>query len=225
MHDAIIDFETYRWETELFKEMLAKKLEEVKAPGNYKKSDSIQKFLDDEKPRVEAAFREKAATNPLTGRLLAASIAVEKADPGETLDDRWEFFFFLAKTGEEEAGLIEQVDKTLAGSRAGRIVSFCGRDFDIPFYVGRSIINNVGLKFAMPSYKFDKMHADMQDALPKGKLDYWLAATGSDRKEGSGADIDGWVKEENWDAIQRYCLDIRGAAALWERIRRVVRFK
>ncbi len=225
MRDAIIDFETYRWETDVFDEMLAKKLEKIKAPGNYTKPDSIKKFLEAERPRVEATFRDKAALNPLTGRLLVASIAVEKADPGETLDDRWEFYFLLAKTDEEEAGLIEKVDSILAESRTGRIVTFYGRDFDIPFYIGRAIINNVGLKFSMPSYKFDKMHADMQDALPKGKLDFWLSATGGDRKEGSGADIDIWVKEENWDAIERYCQDIRGTAVLWERIRRVVRFK
>ena len=225
MRDAIIDFETYRWEKEVFNEILAKKLEEVKAPGNYKKPEAIQKYLDEEKPRVEAAFREKAALDPLTGRLLAASIAVERAEPGDTIDDRWDFYFILAKTEDEEATLIGEVDKKLSESRAGRIVSFYGRDFDIPFYVGRAIINNVPLKFAMPSYKYDKMHADMQDALPKGRLDYWLCATGFQRKEGSGADIDGWVKEENWDAIQKYCLDIKGAAALWERIRRVVRFK
>lgn len=222
---VILDFETYRWEGELFKELLKEAVDDVRAPGNYKKQESIDKYLEEERPRIAQAFQEKAALDPLTGRLLAASIAVEKFEPtgSDTLDDRWDFHFFLARDDHAEFKLIHDVDAVLAETKPKKLVTFSGRDFDIPFYTGRALINDIPLQFQMPSYKYDRIHFDMRDALPKGPLDHWFRAALGEKKEGSGKMVDGWVKEGNWDALERYCQDIRLAAALWERLRDVVR--
>lgn len=228
---VILDFETYRWEGELFEQMLKDTVDAVEAPGNYKKEESIKKYLDEERPKVADAFRQKAALSPLTGRLLVASLAIEKFDPEaqeaaiadpDNLDSRWDFKFFLAKTDDEEKELIRQVDDLLDDQKPKLLVTFSGRDFDIPFFIGRALINNMALRWPMPSYKYDRRHFDMRDAIPKGPLDHWLRAVLGEPKAGSGADVDGWVKEENWDALFNYCQDIRSAAALWERIRNVV---
>jgi len=231
MRDVILDFETYRWGGDLFEDLLKDTVAGVTAPGNYKKKESIEKYLKEERIVVAENFREKAATNPLTGRLLAASLAVERYAPDreassvgiEELDGRWEFHYLLAKTDEEEVDLIKKVDMILAEIKPRKVVTFSGRDFDIPFYIGRAIINDQPLRFTLPSYKYDRMHFDLRDALPKGPLEHWLRAATGEGKNGSGAMVDGWVKTENWAALEEYCQDIRQVAVLWERVRNVIR--
>ena len=230
MSDVILDFETYRWEGDLFQEMLKDALAAVKAPGNYKKEEAISKYLAQEKPKVEKEFREKAALDPLTGRLLAASMAVEQFDPVDpdatkTLEGRWAFHYFLARDEAAEATLIGRVDEMLAAVKPRRIITFSGRNFDIPFYTGRAIIKGVALRYKMPSYRYDQMHFDMRDVLPKGMLDYWFRAVLGQQKEGSGKQVNEWVDEGDWDSLEKYCEDIKLAAALWERMRNVVRVK
>lgn len=225
---VILDFETYRWEGELFEELVEEKKAAVSPPKSLKKKESIEKWkkeeLDGAKEKAAEEFRAKAALDPLTGRLLAASLAVEKFEPAgsETLDDRWDFHFFLAREDQAEFKLIHDVDAILAEAKPKKLVTFSGRDFDIPFYTGRAIINDIPLQFTMPSYKYDRMHFDMRDALPNGPLDYWFRAALGEKKKGSGKMVDGWVKEGNWDALEAYCQDIRLAATLWERVRNVV---
>jgi DNA polymerase elongation subunit (family B) len=221
--DVVLDFETYRQEGELFDSLMEEKIASVKAPGNYKKKESIEKYLETEIPRVKQTFIEKAALSPLTGRLLVASLAVRRSDV--LTDNDWEYHYLVAKTASDEPALIKKVDDLLSSVKQLRIITFSGRDFDIPFFTARAVVNGVTLHRLMPSSKYDKMHFDMRDVLPRGTLDDWSRAVLGEGKNGAGSMVNEWVESGNWDALEAYCQDIKLAVGLWERISGVVKLE
>lgn len=215
MNDTIIDIETFCYDSPVLKE----KINDIKAPGNWKDPEKIKRYKLEKKEEIE----KKAALSPLTGRIVVASIAIDKTQQGELLS-QWDFKFLIAKSIDDEPELIRQVDNILYSYNPMPLITFNGRLFDIPFIITRAAINNISLQHKLPIKKYDKNHIDLIDVLKDGKLDYYLKAFGLPGKDGSGADVHSLVTAGDWAGLTRYCQDIRQVVEVWKRVKNAVRY-
>jgi len=130
-----IDIET----APLPEETLRQTMPKFAAPANWKDAEKIQAKIKEQ----EAAYIEKAALSPMTGRVQAIGIYCDEEDAYTALDE-WVC---------SESELCDQFWKHVAPSGAitAPVYGWNHRGFDIPFMVKRSWRNGV----KVPSTVFD----------------------------------------------------------------------
>ncbi len=158
---------------------------EVKT-GNLKDPDKIAAKLAESEVNHRRDFFEKAALDPLTGRVVAVGLLYP--DSGE---------FVLIGHDDEAATLREfwQVTKGEMG-RINQMVGFNSNAFDLPFLFRRSWRHRVAVPFGIRRGRYwsDEM-VDLRDAWQlgdrqaRGSLDTIAKHLGVGAKNGSGADF------------------------------------
>ncbi len=206
-----IDIETYadvpEWIQDRWKER------EVKAPSNWKDPIKCQRYVEEKM----AERIEKAALNPLTGRVVGVGV-------GHREKEDWEYACWVDRVN-NEASLLKAVDYAL-GQIPGLswLVTYNGRQFDFPFLAVRAMRHKLDLRHRWPLGKWDRRHVDMFDAFGKnGSLAAWGQLLLDENPVGSGKHIGELVAAEEWDEIEAHCLqDVKIVAGLWELYERTV---
>lgn len=161
---------------------------EFSAPANWKDPDKIREKKEEQK----AAWLERTALSPMTGRVLAA-IWIHPDGELQILDG--------AKFG--EPWLLKTLADLFRASGMGaayKCVDFNGRNFDRPFFVRRCWANGIDLPtgFVSPRGKWVDWAPyliDLRDlwglgeAFPDGSLADVTRFLGAGLKKGSGADF------------------------------------
>lgn len=167
MSTLIIDIETA---PNLSFEMEEKMIAEARWPANYKDPAKIQEWLAEYAVKI----RDKAALSPLTGKI----IAIGMSDIRE--DEVW-----TATNKDDERVVLEEfkrVFESYARTGSVTVAGFNVREFDVPFILGRCIVNDM-LPYGFPRKGKDWQRVlDVRDSIPDGSLDQWSTALGIGRK-------------------------------------------
>lgn len=158
---------------------------EVKT-GNLKDPDKVAAKLAEAEANHRRDFLEKAALDPLTGRVVA--IGLLYPDSGE----------FVVIGHDDEAATLREFWETTKGEmgRINEMVGFNSNAFDLPFLIRRSWRHRVPVPFGIRRGRYwsDEM-VDLRDAWQlgdrqaRGSLDTIAKHLGVGAKNGSGADF------------------------------------
>lgn len=144
MSNVFIDIETLPDMSEGAKDLI-----EVKAPAQFKKPESIAKWIEEKGPAEREKLWRKQALNPNEGQIL--SIAWNTG--GETVCCTTNDFSHDSSGPHEtnERALIESFCEDLVGELKGRPPYFIGHNvpFDLGFIWKRAIVNNIELPFTI----------------------------------------------------------------------------
>lgn len=122
----------------------------------------------------------------------------------------------IAKNEAEEAGALRELADAYAapvGQQETRIVTFYGRQFDLPVVMRRAMY--LGVKFpALNLDRYRSPHIDVWDALTYGgalrtahSLSFYAKRMGfTTLDKVDGGDVAALAKAGNWDAIREHCL-------------------
>ncbi len=158
---------------------------EVKT-GNLKDPDKIAAKLAEAEANHRRDFFEKAALDPLTGRVVAVGLLYP--DSGE----------FVVIGHEDEAATLREFWEVTKGEmgRINQMVGFNSNAFDLPFLIRRSWRHRVAVPFGIRRGRYwsDEM-VDLRDAWQlgdrqaRGSLDTIAKHLGVGTKNGSGAEF------------------------------------
>jgi hypothetical protein len=158
---------------------------EVKT-GNLKDPDKVAAKVAEAEANHRRDFLEKAALDPLTGRVFA--IGLLYPDSGE----------FVVIGHDDEAATLREFWETTKGEmgRINEMVGFSSNAFDLPFLIRRSWRHRVPVPFGIRRGRYwsDEM-VDLRDAWQlgdrqaRGSLDTIAKHLGVGAKNGSGADF------------------------------------
>ena len=158
---------------------------EVKT-GNLKDPDKVAAKVAEAEANHRRDFFEKAALDPLTGRVVA--IGLLYPDSGE----------FVVIGHDDEAATLREFWETTKGEmgRINEMVGFNSNAFDLPFLIRRSWRHRVPVPFGIRRGRYwsDEM-VDLRDAWQlgdrqaRGSLDTIAKHLGVGAKNGSGADF------------------------------------
>lgn len=158
---------------------------EVKT-GNLKDPDKIAAKIAEAEANHRRDFLEKAALDPLTGRVVA--IGLLYPDSGE----------FVVIGHDDEAATLREFWLTTKGEmgRINEMVGFNSNGFDLPFLIRRSWRHRVPVPFGIRRGRYwsDEM-VDLRDAWQlgdrqaRGSLDSIAKHLGVGAKNGNGADF------------------------------------
>jgi DNA polymerase elongation subunit (family B) len=178
---------------------------EFKAPSNYKDPEKIAAYIEEAK-RKEL---ERAALNPLTGRAVLVTITTDKVD----VDD-FPIQLCAPDPAKDEAAMLKDAFEALSLIDKGhRLVTFNGRDFDLPYLVTRAMAHGIASPWRLPRSHEYTMHLDMYQELGKpGGLDLVSRAIlGRGKSTGiEGRDVPGMWLAGRHDEVRGYALDEMG---------------
>lgn len=179
---------------------------------------------DDEKPKKKKKVAVKKEEKPkklksdraglhyLTGRVVCAGAKIfgRKAD-------------MFAHEDEEVllAGLYEFLDSHLPFT----LVTFNGREFDVPFIYMRGLLHGFDFSQVLPMDRYSKSHVDIYQHLGgkwgmNGKLSELAWHFGiEDSLDGSGADVQKNFDNGDWESIIAHCrADVETTEELYKRL-------
>lgn len=214
MNDIYFDLETVPgqspWVTEAIAADIEEACEKVTAPGNYKKQETIDKFLVEEKARIRETFGErhlKTSFDGTRGEIVSIAFAVND-----------EFPLANCRTREEDeaeligwfwASLLECIDHDMRSDNVW--IGHNVRGFDLPFLYKRSVVLGIKppLDFPASSGPSDRRVFDtMTEWAGWGQRisqDNLCKALGLPLKEGmSGADVYEYWMADKHQEIQVY---------------------
>ena len=201
----------------------------VKAPAQYKKPESIDKWIDENADRVAHEEWRKTALDGTYGKIIAIGVGV----PG----DEWPDVF----VGDDEEKLLLQklfevcYEFTEAKPGQGDFtpIQFIGHnilDFDLPFLWKRCVVNGMkppyALKKAMKErYSGKAVYDTMREwAGWKGYIsqDALADALGIEKRRtpiADGSEVFGYYVDHAWEAISDYCsADVQLCGEIWRRM-------
>lgn len=215
-HTLFLDIETIPTQSE---SVLADLRASITPPGNIKKPESIDKWMDE---NLEAATKEAAAKtsfNPALGHICTIGWAIDDDEPDAA----------HASTVAEEADILRAFFSTLAPAHRYVIVGHNIGAFDLRFILCRSVVLGVKIPRSLPrdpkpwdSTIFDTMTA-WAGARDRISMDNLCAALGLPGKDG----FDGSMVAEAWangehDKIATYCADdVRKTRDVWRKFQAV----
>ena len=184
---------------------------DVQAPGNYKKPESIAKWLEENAENERQSMIDKTAVDTSLAQVICIGYAIEDG-PVQTL------------TGSEQ-GIIVEFFTELEGYRHIRLVGHNIVAFDIPLVFHRAIINDVKPHWAFhmnytpwDSRLIDTMTlwAGARDKIKQHELARLL---GIDTQQETGADVLELYKTGDMEGVQRKCaFDVEQNRAIFNRI-------
>lgn len=193
----------------------------VKAPGQYSKPESIQKWLDDNRDQVAESEWLKTSFDGAVGQIVCISWACDLMGEGET------HFVNDLEPGSERDLLNAVWDRLVevVGKGKPRIVGHNVAAFDIPFIWKRSIVYGARPPLWFPRNPkpwaetvFDTMH--QWDGEKRISMDNLCKALGIPGKgEISGADVWPMIKEGKFEEVAKYCQDdVNRTRSIFERM-------
>ena len=170
---------------------------EVKT-GNIKDPDKIAAKLAEAEANHRKDFFEKAALDPLTGRVIAVGLLSPENE-------------FHVISDEDEAWMLREFWEITRGEmgRINQMVGFNSNSFDLPFLIRRSWKHRVPVPFGIRRGRYwgDEM-IDLRDAWQlgdrqaRGSLDVVAKHLGVGAKNGSGADFARLWQSERAKAVE-----------------------
>ena len=171
---------------------------EVKT-GNLKDPDKIAAKLAEAELNHRRDFFERAALDPLTGRVVA--IGLLYPDSGE----------FVVIGDDDEAAMLREFWETAKGEmgRINQMAGFNSNAFDLPFLIRRSWRHRVAVPFGIRRGRYwsDQM-VDLREAWQlgdrqaRGSLDAIAKHLGIGAKNGSGADFAALWQSDRANAVE-----------------------
>jgi hypothetical protein len=164
--------------------------------GNLKDPEKIAAKIAEAEVNHRRDFFEKAALDPLTGRVLAVGLIEVPACPGPVAEGERSFVFRVVGHDDEAATLREFWDVCQGDmGRINEMIGFNTHLFDLPFLIRRSWKLRVRVpRIRRGRYWADEM-VDLRDAWQlgdrqaRGSLDAIAKHLGVGAKNGSGADF------------------------------------
>lgn len=183
---------------------------EVKT-GNLKDPDKIAAKLAEAETNHQRDFFEKAALDPLTGRVVAVGLLYP--DSGA----------FLVIGHDDEKRILEEFWEASRGEmgRINQMVGFNSNAFDLPFLIRRSWRHRVAVPFGIRRGRYwsDEM-VDLRDAWQlgdrqaRGSLDTIAKHLGVGAKNGSGAEFAALWQSDRAKATEYLRNDLRLTARI-----------
>ncbi|HVV73612.1 MAG TPA: ribonuclease H-like domain-containing protein [Verrucomicrobiae bacterium] len=187
---------------------------EVKV-GNLKDPEKIAAKRAEAEANHRREFIERAALDPLTGRVLAVGLLSGDAE-------------FRVLGNENEAALLREFWSACQGetSRLNRMVGFNTNSFDLPFLIRRSFKHRVEIPFGIRRGRYwgDEMvdlREDWQlgDRQARGSLDTIARYLGVGQKTGDGADFARLWNEHRTKAVEYLRTDLELTARIAHALR------
>ena len=220
-NELIVDLETI---ADVDGEILQELRAELRAPVNWKDPLKIR----DEITRQATALEEKAALSPLTGCIVAVSIAMRRADESRS----WSFATLMSPPSsvtfptvdrkpleDPEHAILRALVEQVGSFVDPVLVTFNGRFFDRPFLQARLARHN--LADCLPTaFTAIRDHIDLYQVLGgQHELGLWTRRILGKKKAGEPTDIPGWIAEGRWDQLYTYSLrDVELEAELYDRL-------
>jgi len=215
-HTLFLDIETIPTQSEA---VLADLRASITPPGNIKKPESIDKWMDE---NLGAATKEAAAKtsfNPALGHICTIGWAIDDDEPDAA----------HASTVAEEADILRAFFSTLTPAHRYVIVGHNVGAFDLRFILCRSVVLGVKIPRNLPrdpkpwdSTIFDTMTA-WAGARDRISMDNLCAALGLPGKDGFDESMvaEAWANGEH-DKIATYCADdVRKTRDVWRKFQAV----
>ena len=187
-----VDIETSPTTNEKVIQRLA---DSVKAPGNYKKQESIDKWLDDNRESEAKKLIDKTALDGTYGSIRCIGYAIDQEDP-------------IVIIGMPENEILSVFFGIISGNR-GQLIGHNVKDFDLKFIMQRAIINSVVPPSVFGDYMkrySDITYDTMTEWAGYGKrisLENLAQALVGRGKTGNGADVFKMTDDE----CAKYCAD------------------
>ena len=227
--EIVLDIETAR---DLREPIHAKLRSCIEPDGRLKDPEKIAADL----AKKEADIVAKAGLDPLTGRIVCVGVGVRNGggrvitrDVYNSIADHcengWSYKVELARTRDDEAWLLSCLADILQAVDTPTLITWNGRRFDLPFIAARAALHGVRFPWRLPLGYARDLHVDLCDVFDRG-LDLWSTPILGEGKplDGGGAAVQALVDAGEWGVLRDYNLDdLRKTAALWERVRGVVR--
>ncbi|HZR17850.1 MAG TPA: ribonuclease H-like domain-containing protein [Verrucomicrobiae bacterium] len=172
--------------------------------GNLKDPEKIAAKLAEAEAAHRHEFVERAALDPLTGRVLAIGLMTQEAQ-------------FSVIADEDEARLLQDFWRSCRGDkgRLNRMVGFNSRSFDLPFLIRRSFKHRVDIPFGVRRGRYwsDEMidlreEWQLGDRQARGSLDAIARHLGVGKKNGHGEDFSRLWREDRLKAVDYLRTDL-----------------
>ena len=198
---------------------------EVKT-GNIKDPDKIAAKVAEAEANHRRDFIERAALDPLTGRVVAIGLLKLAPHPGPLpRAEREKSSEFHVIGHEDEAATLREFWETTRGEmgRINQMIGFNSNSFDLPFLIRRSWKHRVPVPFGIRRGRYwsDEM-VDLRDAWQlgdrqaRGSLDTIAKHLGVGAKNGSGADFAKLWQSDRAKAVEYLRNDVQLTAKVAE---------
>lgn len=148
-------------------------------------------------PQLAKRGEEKPGLSPITGKVIAFGY---KRNGGalETFTDS------------SEKAVITTAASIFNISKVATVITFNGKQFDVPFLAVRAAVLGVKFNFASVLRRYSDEHIDVYEVLnsyrtpAKGSLKHWCHTFGVTMQEGDGEDMQTWYDTQNYEAIKAH---------------------
>ncbi len=187
---------------------------------------------------AEAIAKEALGLSPGTGRVICIALVNLESDQGAVLYEGNGPGWLDTAAGQtrvyrgDEAGILREFWQLL--ERYGRVVTYNGRAFDLPFAYVRSALHGIRPSRQLLANRYSMAdHCDLAEVLTffgaaqeRFSLDYWCRRFGiTSPKEGGldGSHVGQFYSEGRIDEIAEYCLrDSRATGELFRKIEKTL---
>ena len=201
--ELVLDIETQPSDT-LPQPLLDELFNKIEPTQTAIKANKVEEYVKNKQDEIKQDF----ALSPMTGKVLGIGFLLPDTDIGTYIE-------------EDEATMLTYIND-LFKFRQPKLITFNGKNFDIPFLKIRSAI--LGLPFcSISSKRYDtSLHFDVREILTnfganqKGTLKEWAIIFGQEPQKDSGKDIHLLTKEER----QAKCMaDCRITNFIYQRLK------
>lgn len=191
----------------------------------------IEELPEEEREAARNLIIDKAGLNPGTGKICCIGMVL-RSDIDDTASP-----VELSSCSDNEKEILEYFWGCMKQLKNDyiRIVTFNGKDFDVPYILIRSAINGIIPTRVLPSNKWNdsyrvyrgEFHFDLWEFLRgfynKGKfgasMDFWLKSFGLSEKTEQGSAVGEMFENKEYDRIAAYCLnDCKVTMELYDKI-------
>lgn len=224
----VLDIETYKDLSDV--NYTNWKLSNISAPSNYKDPSVIERYVTEQKSKES----DKFALSPLTGKIILIGLLTDKVPPlnendfSKYLIDNKEVYY-IGITGEERH-ILTTFWKLFAwfGINDSILVTYNGKEFDLPFIIKRTLIVNAEIDSTMKRIDMNNYlmkykntpHLDLYNWLGSGSLVEWSYRLGlSDSLQRDGNKIGGWYEQGQMETIiNKNKLDVAQSYSIYNKI-------
>lgn len=200
----------------------------ISAPGNYKDPIKIEEYVNKQKDELISKF----PLNPLTGKIILIGLLTNKQlyeEWGEPTHQYKGEKFWLRQIDDFENNMLNGFWTILhkhALNDGSHLITFNGKQFDLPFILHRSAILNIHPPSRIVMDKLlnkynNSVHVDLYNWFGSGSQVEWCYRMGiTNSLERDGGKIPNWYEQGQMDLIkQKNSIDLFQMAEQYQRIK------